>query len=112
MRRESAAIERVIALSVGYFDKKSFVDFMLSDEYSDETIDEGFFELASENDSVYTFLDIHLNQFYELKVLESIDKSLLRVGDILHMQLSGGENNRRFVSLEMVYPPFAKIYLL
>jgi hypothetical protein len=112
MAEENDTIERIISVCKGYFSERSYVDFVLSNDYLDESIDEGFFELVDIKGQKYTFIDIHLNQIYTV-MLEPNNNLFLRIGDILHAQLIEEENRSwRIVSLEMIYPHFSKVYLL
>ena len=112
MHKEQANIERILQACYEYFSENSFVEFMLSDEYTNESINEGFFEIISSDKDKYTIKDIHLETEIENVSFNPLSDRLLRNGDILHVQLIEENKKWRLATLEMIYPEFAKVYLI
>ena len=105
-------IERNLKICHDYFRDNSFVEFMLSAEYTDETLNEGFFEIIEISGNKFIVQDIHLGTKLNPVILDLLPSSQLVTGDILHIQLMEKDNTWQMVSLEMIYPAFAKIYLI
>lgn len=51
--KEIKNIERILKVCYDYFYENSFVEFILSSEYTDETINEGFFEIVEIHGSMF-----------------------------------------------------------
>ena len=105
-------IERIVRACNSYFSENSFVDFMLSEAYTSESLNEGFFEILRKGEETFVVHDIHLQIEFGDVVLEPLKPELIRKGDILHAQLVEEGSRWRLVSLEMIYPDFAKVYLV
>ncbi len=109
---EYSNIDRVLGICYDYFSKNSFIEFMLSDEYVNENLNEGFFELVNKSDDTFVVRDIHIDIEFDNVMLGNLNNRPLRAGDILHAQLLEENNQWRLVSLEMIYPSFSKEYLI
>lgn len=104
-------IKRAFHLLQNYTDKNPLLDYLISDTASNPNIVDGFYEIVSISGSVTEIEDIHLKTRFKPVHFDNLDLSLLKKGDILHMQILPEGLGFQVTHLEMLYPAAAKNYL-
>jgi len=108
---EFKQIQRTFRIIRDYEKNNPLMDYLISDEAHDPNLVDGFFEIISISSQMAEVEDIHLKTRLKPIDLSRIESFLLRVGDILHMQVVVDGLEFRLAHLEMAYPASAKKYL-
>ncbi|KAA3611081.1 MAG: hypothetical protein D8M58_13990 [Calditrichaeota bacterium] len=108
---ELKEIKRTFSLTQNFQLHYSYVDFLLSNEASNPTLLEGYFEVSALQDGFAQLKNVDQRTVHDNVNLGVIKSAEIKIGDILHVQLIADKTEMKIVYLELVYPSVSKYFL-
>jgi hypothetical protein len=104
-------IKRTFSFTQESHSKNNYINFLLSSEASDPTLLEGYFEIIKLGNATAKLKNVDQRTIHDNVDLATVNGSVLKEGDILHVQLLTENAQLKIVYLELVYPSISKYFL-
>ena len=111
INKQMPEIIRTFKITNNYLKKYPFMDFLMSQDNTDSSLVEGFYEIHKNTHDQYVIKDIHLNTQLEPVDISRLKGSLIRITDIFHCHFVSKSGVWQIAHLEQVYPAVSKYYL-
>ncbi len=108
---ELLEIKRAFLITQDYHENNSYVNFLLSEDATNPSLEEGYFEIVEYIDGAVKLRNVDQQMTYENVDLSVLKTNDLQLGDILHIQLIKEGPRCRLAFLELVYPAASKFFL-